>query len=150
MKTCFKCKEEKPISEFYAHKQMADGYLNKCKPCSRSDSRNNRKANIDKYREYDRKRGSRQTAEYLREYRAKNPEKYKARSAVQNAIRDGRLEKPEKCSCCGEETRIHGHHDDYSRPLEVIWLCTLCHKQRHKELGWGYVGNPQPTPSPSP
>lgn len=141
LKRCFKCKTTKPVDDFYKHGQMGDGRLGKCKECTKEDVRQNRQDNIAYYREYDRRRGNRQSNEYQKEYREKHPEKYKAQNAVSNAVRDGRLEKPDRCSSCGIRGRLHGHHDDYSKPLDVTWLCVPCHKERHKELGWGYVWN---------
>ncbi len=69
-------------------------------------------------------------AESHRKSNAKHPDRRKARQAVGNAVRDGRLDKPDKCSRCGTKApRIEGHHEDYSKPLDVTWLCTLCHRR---------------------
>lgn len=135
-KVCFKCKTEKDRSEFYRHSQMADGLLGKCKTCARADVRANRLSRHEYYMEYDRKRFKEQpqrkelAAKILRRSRERWPHKWKARSAVARAIKDERLFRPERCSKCGtSERRIEAHHDDYSKPLEVRWLCSLCHKQ---------------------
>jgi len=138
MKKCFKCGEVKPLSDFYKHKEMADGHVNKCKDCNKKDVTKNRKDKIDYYREYDRNRGSRQTSEYQRNYRNEYPMKYAAHVMISNAVRDGRVIKKNNCEQCGLETKnIHGHHDDYAKPLEVRWLCPPCHKMWHNENGEG-------------
>ncbi len=56
MKKCFKCGKFKNLDEFYKHKQMADGYLGKCKKCTKHDASAHRKANIEAVRAYDRTR----------------------------------------------------------------------------------------------
>ena len=134
MKKCFKCGVEKDLGEFYKHKQMSDGHLNKCKGCAKNDSTKHRNDNIEKIREYDRGRGNRQSIEYLHEYRNKFPLKYKAHSMVNSAIKSMKLFK-EACGECGSDKNTHAHHDDYSKPLNVRWLCAACHSQWHRDNG---------------
>lgn len=129
-KVCMKCGLEKHLSDFYKHPEMTDGHVNKCKACNKKDVTKNRKDKIEYYREYDRKRGNRQGYEYTKEYRKKNPEKYNAHKAVGNAIRDGKLKK-KPCEICGTTKYLVAHHEDYSKPLDVIWLCSAHHKWIH-------------------
>jgi len=62
-------------------------------------------------------------------YRQKYPERYQAKNEVSHAVRDGRLIK-QPCAMCGN-INVEAHHEDYSKPLEVIWLCSDCHKKLH-------------------
>lgn len=132
-KVCFKCGVEKPLTEFYKHKAMADGHLNKCKECTKKDATKNRNENIEEYRAYDRERGARQDKSYLPDYRKKYPKKYKAHNAVNNAIRDGKIEKG-CCEVCGAVKAV-AHHDDYDKPMDIRWLCQAHHKQWHSVHG---------------
>ena len=129
-KQCFKCKKIKNIDDFYKHPQMDDGHLGKCKTCAKNDVAKNRKDKIDYYREFDRRRGSRQPRSYLRKWRKENPDKYAAHMILNNGIRNGSVERGD-CERCGSGENIHGHHKDYSEPLNVNWLCAVCHKEEH-------------------
>lgn len=149
-KECFKCKTVKPLSDFYKHKMMLDGHVNKCKECNKKDVRQNRSDKIDYYREYDKSRANKPSRvaarmEYAqteagkialrkakKQYETNYPYKILANTAVGNAIRSGELIKPKNCESCNAEGKIHGHHDDYSKPYEVRWLCVKCHTQWHK------------------
>ena len=54
-----------------------------------------------------------------------------ARHVLAKAIRHGKITKPARCSKCQRECVPDGHHIDYSRPLDVIWLCRQCHSAEH-------------------
>lgn len=68
------------------------------------------------------------------DWRRANPHKYDAHLAVEAALRRGELVKG-PCEVCGvgesDGVRIDGHHDDYSKPLEVRWLCRRHHTRLH-------------------
>lgn len=130
-KTCFKCKVEKPITEFYVHPQMGDGRLNKCKACTKADVSENYRANLEHYVEYERSRSKRPERKMMvTEYVKRRPKhKRAANYAVSNAIRDGRLTRM-PCEICGSE-KSEAHHDDYTKPLEVRWLCRKHHLEHH-------------------
>jgi hypothetical protein len=71
---------------------------------------------------------------YTKRFRAKSPEKYRAQKIAQHAIRSGALVRPDACSQCGVGCKPHGHHDDYTKPLELRWLCRACHLKHHNAL----------------
>ena len=136
-KECFKCKTVKPLEAFYKHLMMADGHVNKCKECNKNDVTANRNKNIEKVRAYDRTRGKiperiKTVTEITRAWRAEDSRRALAHSSVARAIRRGELLRQPCCRCGAEKTVAH--HEDYDKPLEVVWLCQPCHKQRHKEL----------------
>lgn len=133
IKTCFKCLEEKPATEFYRHSAMADGRLGKCKSCTKSDVKVHRSENLEEIRAYDRSRGNRQTNEYRESHKATYPVKTKAHRIVSNSIKEGHLQRA-PCEVCGSEFS-HAHHDDYFKPLLVRWLCAAHHKQWHETNG---------------
>lgn len=132
-KCCFKCLCEKPIETFYKHAMMKDGYLNKCKECTKSEAVKNRLNKIEKYRAYDKMRAAMphrvaQTKRVVREWRIAHPERKAANTALGYAVRTGKVQK-QPCWVCG--LKAVAHHPDYSRPLEVVWLCQPHHKQAH-------------------
>ena len=63
-----------------------------------------------------------------------NPGKRSAHIAVGNALRDGKIKKPKKCSQCSLATKsLEAHHNNYSKHFEIEWLCTKCHGKRHRK-----------------
>lgn len=68
-----------------------------------------------------------------REWRRRNPEKMSAHNKVTRALRKGALERPAFCERCDKGCTPEASHDDYSKPLEVEWLCRQCHAAKD----WG-------------
>ena len=196
LKVCYRCREEKPFSDFCKNKSRADGLGPYCKKCEKEKrevlkargyfeeyakknrERINKKAveyywkDPDKFRarkrKYDasergkaanakrnhehwldtrddpewRAKRKKALAEYrknhLEEHRLDSRRQYykfreerRANSAVNHAIRDGKL-KREPCEICGKEP-AQAHHDDYNYPLKVRWLCQDCHARWHRD-----------------
>lgn len=132
-KTCFKCGLLKPLAEFYPHKQMGDGHLNKCKVCARKDVSANRASNIAYVRAYDRTRAGlphrRKQAKIIAgRWRRQFPNRRYAQGVLAKAVAAGKVERW-PCQICGE--KAEGHHTDYENPLGVTWLCSPHHKQTH-------------------
>ena len=149
-KKCFKCEAVKPLEDFYKHPMMADGRVNKCKECNKLDVRENRELKIDYYREYDRGRAnidkrvaareryskteaSRLSANKARKrYLERYSEKRAAHIITGNYIRDGKIIRM-PCEKCGN-VKSEAHHDDYSLPLSIRWLCKKHHAEHHVNM----------------
>jgi hypothetical protein len=133
MRDCKLCLLTKEDGAFYASNRSA------CKDCVKTRVRKYRETNIESVREYDRRRfhedPERKQYSYTRSkaYRLKEPVKYRAHSAVSNAVRDGRLTKL-PCEVCGSSF-AEAHHDDYTKPLDVRWLCKVHHERWHHTHG---------------
>ena len=133
-KQCFRCKEVKPLSEFYSHKQMADGHLGKCKECTKSDVAKNYQDKAEKYAAYEKERNQRpERMEKKRTYnstaRKRYPLKRLCRVRTTRLIESGEL-KPRPCNECGAK-EVQAHHIGYIDPTDILWLCHECHCKVH-------------------
>jgi hypothetical protein len=94
-----------------------------------------RRRNPEKYNANTRRKGQR--GYYRRKsqlYREKHPEETKAYDAVQRALRKGTLVRPTSCSECGLSCKPEAHHHDYSKWLDVTWLCRPCHLAKNNRV----------------
>ena len=134
MKKCFKCLLEKPIDEFYRHPKMGDGYLGKCKDCTRSDTERRRKEKeatdpewVKKEAARHREKGRNQAKRpfsysHAQSYRQRYPEKLKARSVSQRLCREI------------EGNQLHHWSYNPKDAKDVIELTTRQHGKAHRFL----------------
>lgn len=148
-KQCQKCRTTKQLTDFYPHKENADGLLNKCKTCTKEDVLRNRYAHHSYYLEYDRKRRKKDYVKPVKTRAVKifSIKWYKTWKGNASEYRklhywvERQLGKPNKCENCGKDglsgRAIHwanksGNYDkiigDWQR------LCASCHSKKDKKL----------------
>ncbi len=124
-KYCKRCATEKLVSEFNKNSSKKDGLNGYCRDCSRKNSKKHYLLNrhTEKYK----------AIRFVNEraWRMRHPEKY---SAQRKARRSKKQTIKAECENCGATEKLHRHHPDYSRPLYVITLCYICHKEEHNRL----------------
>lgn len=119
MKICHICKINigTVIGTVHRYKNTVYTYY-RCTPCNNKI--------VKKY--YHSKGGSKKVKSLLKIYYAKNKHKTRARKNLNTFIKRKNIKKPTICSICKLQTdRIQAHHNDYSKPLDVIWVCGKCH-----------------------
>jgi ribosomal protein S27AE len=145
-KWCYSCKKVKLITEFHKNKRSSDGFNSMCKECTSEYKKSYYLKNRDEIRESHNKYAREHSAEavsrvrrwvsnnpdkanrLIKKYQANNPEKRKAHII---AIQSGKLQK-RSCEICGN-SKAQAHHDDYSKPLDVRWLCHKHHVEFHNK-----------------
>jgi hypothetical protein len=137
-KTCSQCCINQPLENYYRSKENVDGHRHDCKRCVGFRTSKYRRehpgsgilsAKIWKGNHHDK------IKVVSERYRRLHPQAVECARLVRVNVLGNRLAKPNICSCCGhsfEIRHIHGHHRDYSKPLDVTWLCHWCHIALHR------------------
>lgn len=142
-KRCSTCGISKPLDAF--RRPMKRGqikYRHECLDCESAYYRSaeyKKKAN-SKARQYrEEGRYVDRDSKHLERLREVTKQKQRARRLVADAILSGAIKRATECSVCGapdsrqpgNRSLVQAHHDDYSKPLEVRWLCRPCHVAHH-------------------
>ena len=137
---CGRCQKWLLSSEFFKDKRAPNGLTSQCKTCHTECAIRTR--DVENTRRLAREGSRRFRANNLQKARAKEriaarkrPTTLKtvARAKLNAAVRAGRIVRPTICPGCNLKKRITGHHDDYAKPLDVVWFCDLCHARHERE-----------------
>ena len=132
---CEICKVEKSLEEFQRNRYNPLGRAYWCKDCRRKfdRERNKQPERRLKIKEWEQsERGKKSRTSSRKADREKNGYKYKARRLLRKAVLMGYIIK-KPCEVCGSLNSL-AHHDDYSKPYDIIWLCRKHHSERHRNL----------------
>ncbi len=155
MRVCSKCKKLREECEFWKRNNRKSGLNSECKECAKErrtkayrenkeDFREKRKIYYRKNRDKlcagqvesqkDNKRYRKYQNKRLIEKRKGNDQKFLARQIVHIALKGKMIIKPEVCTQCMSREKIEAHHEDYSKPLEILWVCYECHRAIHRRM----------------
>lgn len=135
MKCCSRCRSERPLSDYHIRRASKDGLSAACKTClslydkCRANAPHRLKARAD-YLLTDAGKAASEKAK--RRFTERYPAKRKAHVIVGNFLRDGKIKRPDYCEKCHRTVKPQAHHCDYTKPLEIMWLCTKCHADWHR------------------
>lgn len=139
---CSICCVPKPETEFYYHtRNGVKTPFSSCKQCHKDSVRFYRQT--PRGREVSRECCKRQSkSEYRKAKNRKhslkwarnNKHKRSAHDRLLRAVKKGLIVKPNCCSICHQPCKPEAHHPDYSKPLEVLWLCQPCHRNQHPDI----------------
>lgn len=158
-KICIKCKRGHTLGSFYRNNKNKDGLHSWCVDCCREA--NLKRYDAKRWKEYYEKDKKRRD-EYQISYYAKNRERVSARchaynqknrahqnelhvkwkknnpmavkahNLVYEALKKGTLTKLPFCEICNRNGFVESHHEDYSYPLNVLWICRSHHRRHHR------------------
>ena len=142
MKTCTKCQEAKPFDSFRLNVRVSDGYDSWCKKCHNKNSELCKRKDKEKYNALQRAKYARRKARLLEAGHVPPGQvkrsllteeerrlRHNARRVTRRALADGKIVSI-PCFVCGS-SEVEAHHTDYSRPLDVVWLCAEHHREVH-------------------
>lgn len=95
-----------------------------CRDCNTRKLRIYRKTNKGKERTY----------EAIKRSEKRYPERGSAWNKLKYALLNKKIKKSKECQKCFRKEKLYGHHPDYAKPLEVVWMCRGCHADEHRKI----------------